>query len=216
MEPSNFVDYYEILEISPNANAGTIERMFRYFAQLYHPDNHETGDRARFDVIMEAHDTLNDPGKRAQYDIKHKHQSGIRWKLLKEASDKKAVEPDADIQNKILSIFQVRRRQDVANPGIGELTLERMLGCPAEHLQFHLWYLKEKGWIRKTESGTFAITVEGITLEEQLQRFSQTIPVKRVGEPSEIGDLCAYLCSLQAGYLTGQSIVVDGGINRSI
>ena len=55
-----------------------------------------------------------------------------------------------------------------------------------------------------------------ISYEEQLQRFSQTIPVKRVGEPREIGDLCAYLCSLQAGYLTGQSIVVDGGINRSI
>lgn len=55
-----------------------------------------------------------------------------------------------------------------------------------------------------------------ITLEEQLRRFSQTIPVRRVGEPKEIGDLCAYLCSLQAGYLTGQSIVVDGGINRSI
>jgi 3-oxoacyl-[acyl-carrier protein] reductase len=55
-----------------------------------------------------------------------------------------------------------------------------------------------------------------ITLKEQLQRFSQTIPLKRVGEPKEIGDLCAYLCSRQAGYLTGQSIVVDGGINRSI
>jgi 3-oxoacyl-[acyl-carrier protein] reductase len=55
-----------------------------------------------------------------------------------------------------------------------------------------------------------------ITLDEQLQRFSQTIPAKRVGEPKEIGDLCAYLCSRQAGYLTGQSIVVDGGINRSI
>jgi curved DNA-binding protein CbpA len=162
MEPSNFVDYYEILEISPNANAGTIERMFRYFAQLYHPDNHETGDRARFDIIMEAHDALSDPGKRAQYDVKHKHHSGIRWKLLKEASDKKAVEPDADIQNKLLSIFHVRRRQDVNNPGLGELTLERMLSCPVEHLQFHLWYLKEKGWIRKTESGMFAITVEGI------------------------------------------------------
>jgi 3-oxoacyl-[acyl-carrier protein] reductase len=56
----------------------------------------------------------------------------------------------------------------------------------------------------------------GITLDEQLRRFSQTIPVRRVGEPNEIGDLCAYLCSLQAGYLTGQSIVVDGGINRAI
>jgi 3-oxoacyl-[acyl-carrier protein] reductase len=55
-----------------------------------------------------------------------------------------------------------------------------------------------------------------ITLDEELRRFSQTIPVRRVGEPKEIGDLCAYLCSLQAGYLTGQSIVVDGGINRSI
>jgi 3-oxoacyl-[acyl-carrier protein] reductase len=56
----------------------------------------------------------------------------------------------------------------------------------------------------------------GITLDEQLRRFSQTIPVRRVGEPKNIGDLCAYLCSLPAGYLTGQSIVVDGGINRSI
>jgi 3-oxoacyl-[acyl-carrier protein] reductase len=37
-----------------------------------------------------------------------------------------------------------------------------------------------------------------------------------MGEPKEIGDLCAYLASAQAGYLTGQSIVVDGGANRSI
>jgi len=56
----------------------------------------------------------------------------------------------------------------------------------------------------------------GITPEEQFKRFSKTIPVRRMGQPSEIGDLCAYLCSLQAGFLTGQTIVVDGGINRSI
>jgi 3-oxoacyl-[acyl-carrier protein] reductase len=55
-----------------------------------------------------------------------------------------------------------------------------------------------------------------ITLDEQLRRFSETVPVGRLGEPKEIGDLCAYLCSVQAGYLTGQSIVVDGGINRAI
>ncbi len=56
----------------------------------------------------------------------------------------------------------------------------------------------------------------GITPDEQFKRFSQTIPVRRMGRPNEIGDLCAYLCSPQAGYLTGQTIVVDGGINRSI
>jgi len=56
----------------------------------------------------------------------------------------------------------------------------------------------------------------GLTPDEQLRRLSETIPVRRMGQPAEIGDLCAYLCSAQAGYLTGQTIVVDGGINRSI
>jgi 3-oxoacyl-[acyl-carrier protein] reductase len=56
----------------------------------------------------------------------------------------------------------------------------------------------------------------GITIDEQFKRFSETIPVRRMGQPEEVGDLCAYLCSLQAGYLTGQAIVVDGGVNRSI
>jgi 3-oxoacyl-[acyl-carrier protein] reductase len=56
----------------------------------------------------------------------------------------------------------------------------------------------------------------GISPDEQIKRFSEAIPVRRMGQPNEIGDLCAYLCSPQAGYLTGQTIVVDGGINRSI
>jgi 3-oxoacyl-[acyl-carrier protein] reductase len=56
----------------------------------------------------------------------------------------------------------------------------------------------------------------GITPAEQFERFAAAIPVRRMGQPKEIGDLCAYLCSSQAGYLTGQTIVVDGGINRSI
>ncbi len=56
----------------------------------------------------------------------------------------------------------------------------------------------------------------GMTLDEQFKRLSATIPLRRMGQPNEIGDLCAYLCSSQAGYLTGQTIVVDGGINRSI
>jgi 3-oxoacyl-[acyl-carrier protein] reductase len=56
----------------------------------------------------------------------------------------------------------------------------------------------------------------GSTPDEQLKRFAETIPVRRLGQPGEIGDLCAYLCSPRAGYITGQTIVVDGGINRSI
>jgi 3-oxoacyl-[acyl-carrier protein] reductase len=56
----------------------------------------------------------------------------------------------------------------------------------------------------------------GMTLDEQFKLFSETIPLRRMGKPNEIGDLCAYLCSSQAGFLTGQTIVIDGGINRSI
>jgi curved DNA-binding protein CbpA len=162
MEASEFVDYYEILEISPNADSGAIERMFRYLAQRYHPDNRDTGDRLRFDVVLEAHNTLKDPVKRAQFDIRHKDHLGLHWRLAEEAIDSKGIVRDVDIQNKLLSIIYVKRRQNVSDPGIGDLELERLLGCPAEHVEFHVWYLKEKGWIGRSENGMLAITVEGV------------------------------------------------------
>src|SRR5687767_10714995 len=79
--PYMFIDYYEILEISPNANSETIERVFRYLAMRYHPDNQDTGDLARFSEIVDANNTLKDPVKRAQYDIQYKSRSGFRTKL---------------------------------------------------------------------------------------------------------------------------------------
>ena len=59
----------------------------------------------RFDVILEAHNTLKDPVKRAQYDIQHKSQWGFRWKLAAEANDSNGIERDVDVQNRLLSIF---------------------------------------------------------------------------------------------------------------
>jgi len=41
------------------------------------------------------------------------------------------------------------------------------------------------------------------------------IPAKRFGSPSEFGQACAFLCSQHAGYITGQSILLDGGLYRS-
>jgi curved DNA-binding protein CbpA len=158
---SEFIDYYELLEISPNAASETIERMFRYFAQRYHPDNQQTGDRSRFDVIVEAHNTLKDPVKRAQYDIDHQNQSNLRSQFVEEVNGSK-IGHDVGLQNKLLSLLYVKCRQNVREPGIGDAELERLSRCPAGHLEFHLWYLKEKGWIRKTENGMFAITVDGV------------------------------------------------------
>lgn len=157
-----FIDYYELLEISPNANSETIERIFRYFAMRYHPDNRETGNESRFSQIVEAHNTLRDPVKRTQYDILYREHLGLRRELTDGARDGGGMERDSVIQANLLSLLYVRRRRDVNNPGIGDDELERLSGCPREHLEFHLWYLKAKGFISRTENGTFAITVEGI------------------------------------------------------
>jgi 3-oxoacyl-[acyl-carrier protein] reductase len=46
---------------------------------------------------------------------------------------------------------------------------------------------------------------------EEVQVYAERGPMKRLGTIEEFGALCAFLCSRQAGYITGQSIVIDGG-----
>lgn len=52
---------------------------------------------------------------------------------------------------------------------------------------------------------------KGITLEQAAEGRRNTNPAKRFGDPAEFGDACAYLCSAQAGFVTGQNLVMDGG-----
>jgi 3-oxoacyl-[acyl-carrier protein] reductase len=47
---------------------------------------------------------------------------------------------------------------------------------------------------------------------ERKARISADVPAKRLGTPEEFGQICAFLCSTHAGYMTGQSIPVDGGL----
>ncbi|MGH7903694.1 MAG: SDR family oxidoreductase [Candidatus Dormibacteraceae bacterium] len=56
----------------------------------------------------------------------------------------------------------------------------------------------------------------GVGLEDQMQRTAAGIPVRRFGTPSEVGAVCAFLCSRQAAYVTGQGIAVDGGAALSV
>jgi len=51
----------------------------------------------------------------------------------------------------------------------------------------------------------------GVTIEETRQQRLSTIPAGRMGNPAEFGDACAYLCSAQAGFITGQNLLIDGG-----
>ena len=52
---------------------------------------------------------------------------------------------------------------------------------------------------------------KGISVEDAAATRAATIPAKRFGQPREFGAACAFLCSVQAGYITGQNLLIDGG-----
>lgn len=51
----------------------------------------------------------------------------------------------------------------------------------------------------------------GIEREEARQKIADTLPARRMGRPEEFGQACAYLCSANAGFMTGQNLQLDGG-----
>jgi len=64
---------------------------------------------------------------------------------------------------------------------------------------------------RQRQMAELASTVKGIGRDVAYDEIRATIAARRLGDPAELGDACAYLCSAQAGYLSGQSISLDGG-----
>jgi len=58
--------------------------------------------------------------------------------------------------------------------------------------------------------------MERITYEEARARIVDTIAAKRFGKPEEFGDACAFLCSEQAGFISGQNLQLDGGSYRGL
>jgi curved DNA-binding protein CbpA len=179
-------DYYENLQISPNADMEMIERVFRILAKRYHPDNTETGDAEKFNVLYRAYKVLSDPEKRAAFDAKYEQLRADRWKIVEEASQSDSFEHDERIRQGILSLLYVARRQDAQNPGMGIMEFEKVLGCPQHHMEFHTWYLKEKGWILRTDGGGYAITADGVDKmaeNDLLLRKDRLLP--GIGETSE-------------------------------
>jgi 3-oxoacyl-[acyl-carrier protein] reductase len=54
--------------------------------------------------------------------------------------------------------------------------------------------------------------MKGIGEDTALAERVAAVPARRVGEPAELGAACAFLCSAQAGYITGQNLLIDGGV----
>ena len=155
-------DHYEVLQVSSRADHQTIERVFRHLAKRYHPDNADSGDTERFTEVMRAYEVLSDAARRAKYDAGYASAREARWRVFDQKTATDDVAGDRRLRDAMLSILYTARRNDAENPGVGNVDLERMLGCPEAHMRFHIWYLKENGLVHRTESGQYAITAAGV------------------------------------------------------
>jgi len=159
-------DYYEVLQVNEKADPETIHRVFRLMAQRFHPDNKETGSAEQFRVIMEAYQVLSDPEKRASYDVGLHSERQVRWRVFDQNDAAVGKLAEASKRRGLLDLLYTARMNQPGNPVMTIHELEDLLGCPREHLEFSLWYLKENSYIVRSDNGRYSITAKGVDRAE--------------------------------------------------
>lgn len=176
-EGREFVDYYQVLQVNPDCDARILEIAYHHFAKLYHPDNLETADPSKFNEVVEAYRVLRNPESRADFDQIHARcaqPSGYQFPSSIEGEEgEEAALSDADMHAKLLFYLYQKRRKNAAEAGVVGWLLQEMLGCSEQSFEFHVWYLKSKGYIEYTEQSTWAVTVEGVDHVIALSQSSQ-------------------------------------------
>lgn len=170
MTANGDVDYYEVLQVSDTAEPETINRVYRIFAQRYHPDNQETGNETRFREITEAYQILSSPEKRARYDATNQNRRKDRWRLVSAgAESENDFELEQVVRLTVLEVLYTKRRLEPQSPGILLRELERMIGRPREHLEFTIWFLSQKKLIN-TDDARMYLTADGVEYLEESYR----------------------------------------------
>jgi curved DNA-binding protein CbpA len=165
------VDYYEVLQVSSNAEPDTIQRVFRLLAQRFHPDNKETGNESRFREIHAAYSVLSDAEKRARYDVKYHQQKNDRWRLVTTGAQSESdFESELIVRLTVLEALYTRRRVEPGSPSLFATELENLLGRPREHLEFTIWYLVQRKFVSRDDQSRLLITADGVDYLEQNYR----------------------------------------------
>ena len=154
-------DYYEVLQLSGNADSETVHRVYRILAQRYHPDNAETGNETVFRRVLEAYRVLSDPERRAAYDAERVTRRQTRWRIFDQRQASAGVEVEKRKRQGVLSLLYTQRVNEPDQPSLTIQELEELLECPRDHLQVSLWYLRETGLIQRSDNGRFSITAKG-------------------------------------------------------
>lgn len=158
-------DYYETLEVNPMASFDTIHKIYRVLAQRLHPDNIDSGDEQGFRNLVKAYGVLSDPERRAAFDVERSRAAGRRWRIFDPENATPGLQQEQRKRRGILSILYNSRMRQAGN-GVGLQELEHLLAVPREHLEFPLWFLKEQGWVHRSDGGKHQITAKGVEYAE--------------------------------------------------
>ena len=170
----NIPDYYEFLQISPNAEPDTIHRVYRFLAVRLHPDNPETGDPEKFFLLKQAHDVLSDPARRAEYDAAYRKEAPQPAPLSTTIDFMDTMEGELNRRLAVLALLYIQRRTNPYTPEVSLFEVERRMGFPRDYLEFTMWYLRNKGYISRADNSDFTLSAEGVDFVES-QRVN--IPV---------------------------------------
>jgi DnaJ-like protein len=168
------LDYYEFLQISPNADPDTIHRVYRFLASRYHPDNPDSGDPEKFFLLKAAYDVLSDPARRAEYDVECERQAPEKPPMSSTVDFMDNLQGELNRRLAVLAVLYYRRRTSPYAPEVGLPEIEKRMGFPRDYLDFTTWYLTRKGYITKADNSDFTLTAEGVDFVET-QRVS--IPI---------------------------------------
>ena len=167
MAEEPFVDFYELMQISPNAEPETIQRVYRMLAARFHPDNPKTGDAERFVKLSQAYQILSNGETRAAYDLRCQLRNTQPISVFELREFAAGIDGEANRRMGILCLLYNRRRSNPDAPGMSILELESVMAFPREHLMFTLWYLKDADLIRQDESSNFVVTSKGVDYVEK-------------------------------------------------
>jgi hypothetical protein len=163
------IDYYEVLQVSRRADTEAIHRVFHVLAQRYHPDNAATGDQEMFRQVVEAHAVLTNPERRAAYDVKLADEDKGRLRIFDSLESTQGVQAEIRKRQGILRLLYTRRLTDPHRPAMRARELAEMLGCPAEHLDFSFWFLRELRHIQRADNNQYEITWQGVEAFEMIE-----------------------------------------------
>jgi curved DNA-binding protein len=162
------LDYYEILQISRNADLETVHRVYRFMATRFHPDNSKTGDLERFLLLRQAYQVLSDPVRRQQYDAATAAADSEPLEIFELQEFIDGTEGEINRRLGVLSILYHRRRRNDGRPCMSLLDLEKRMSLPREYLDFTLWYLRAKGFVKAEDNSDYTITAAGVDYLESI------------------------------------------------